>query len=1021
MSEGQTRIIFDEKIIEKYKRKREGAKKIRGLLLPILVTVLFIAAVLSVTLIRTKFSYLFTNEQNVLYVKNNAILLRDLKGEQPITIDTDFKSDSNTNIYSKALKGLSVYDKKNKQLFYIKGLYKPSYEKTGQLKNVGTLKVINLGNNEIETLESDVLADSLYFNEKNQFILFTQLTTERGLIKLSKIDLKNKNEIVEIASSVHSYYVYRESGKVVYYDSNKRLCIYDGETNVIDTNIQSLSFDTFKSKTEIHTLRYNNEKLANKIYWTKDCDLGTLNSYDLYEYDILTKEVKLLVSNVSNYVNILGDGSMYYTRDFWTFVPYLEYIDVNSNVNSLKAPSAMTRQKLEGIDFIVYKNNIYDSSDTEKVEEVMSKYNVEFEEYERKVSRYNSFLNEIPEGFYPLLNRSIYYYDGYHEYKLNDKDVIGEVGLFDGGVFFRISKGFPIIKLKLSDVVEMKDDLNTIITNLINSQKSCYYIYKELNGLSIPALNFIKNEEASFYYDDKEGDVILGYSHYVGDKIYNNLVEVKSMLNSFDVYGANDKYERVGTIKNRTSNVYDIIKYIKTINSDQSNTATANKDEKKDNINYTLPLYNFEIGKDSERQNAILNIDVVLTNNENNNNSLVYPFYINYDAQNMVGTLYLYSGKTGKSIKLGDNVQAAIVMGENEGLYLNQSKSGKSDLRFNNNIIDEDVSYIIDMYGNDAYENKIKPAEVKKGKKQNEEVEEEVEIDYSKIATRSYLLAGRDFAEAEAYEAELPVMQMVGFETVDNIKMYNKGNMNYARNEWVDVGAFRYHFDGKGEMEVSKWIDNLYYVNHVGVMVKNSRTPDGYRVDANGEFIDDEELQKQAKRLAESTTKKAQAEKKNNTSSSSGNTTSTSNYSQSQPVINKSQSINTNATEIESANRKFYVSGYQNMQFSITGDESDCDVTINYPIISGEDSAEVQKVNDAITDILDQIEVEVEGQVEQESSTVTKYVINKAKISNIAKSKITINLTGTMARSNGNKGVKLTIVYYRDSGTAEIS
>ena len=1063
MSEKQTKVIFDEKIIEKYKKKIEMSRKFKASLVPILVTLIFVGAIVSYTVVRTKFAYLFRKEQNILYVKNNNLYLKDINSDNIVQVDDEYKIDNEnlTQDNEFALKGSSVFDKVTNQLLYLKGFYKPSYERTGQFSSVGTLKIFNLDTSTSEILENDVIANSIYYNDKKSFCIFEQLTTERGSIKICKLDFKNNNEITEIANNVKMYYVYRESGNVIYYDSNKKLFLYDGETTEIDSNIESLSYGNFDNKSNIYVQQNNNQILADKIYYTKSSDYlfpsvwnpddfvvsedsdeteisdnikkgmelfnkkelmkytGRGSTYGLYEYDIAKKENKLLMTDVSDHINILADGTIYYTRDELEEVPYIDYIDVDASVNDIREPATMTRQNLEGIDFIVYKNNIYDSADVDKVEEVMSKYNDEFATYENKITRFNTFMQQMSAGNYYKINKSIYYFDGYHEYKLNDGDLIGNIQMFDEGVFFKLRKDFPIIKLKLISIVEGNESLDNIIDEYISKQKVFNYVYKRLDGATSPVLNFVHNQGSFYRFSDDKDNLIFGYTHYVGDQLFENLIKISSDLSLEDSTGVIDKYKIVGVVNNNTTELNEIIKYTKYPFSDLKTSRIKS-------------LVDAEIGNDSEKKDIRLSNAVVMSNNDNLAGSKLYPFYANYDTQNNVGNLYLYNKITSRSTKMSDNVQAAIILSEREGLYLIKSKNGKIDLRYDKNVLDEDVTYILDLYGNDINENKIKHVVVDKNKKANdEEISNEEKIDYSLMATRSYLIAGRDYNEEEVLTEELPLMQVTGFQELDGMRMYNKGNLNYARNEWIDEGPFRYHFDGKGEMEVSKWIDDIYYVNHVGVMVKNSRTPDGYRVDQYGEFVDDEELKHQAKRLAEETTKKArekQASSGTGKTSSSGSTSS----SNSKPTTvqpntgavqnNRSTSISTTATEVESPSRKFYVSGYQVLQSYVPGDDNDCDIFINYPVISGEDPEEVAKINAAINDILDDIQIEAEGEVNAEAKLPTQYVINKAKVGNISASKITINLTGTMVRPpSGNKSVRLTITYDRDDEYAIVS
>lgn len=58
----------------------------------------------------------------------------------------------------------------------------------------------------------------------------------------------------------------------------------------------------------------------------------------------------------------------------------------------------------------------------------------------------------------------------------------------------------------------------------------------------------------------------------------------------------------------------------------------------------------------------------------------------------------------------------------------------------------------------------------------------------------------------------------------------------FHQNGWTTVSEKRFHFKKDGYLSVSTWIKNEY-VDHNGFVLKNTTTPDGYRVDANGQWI----------------------------------------------------------------------------------------------------------------------------------------------------------------------------------------
>ncbi|MDO5100578.1 MAG: G5 domain-containing protein [Eubacteriales bacterium] len=58
----------------------------------------------------------------------------------------------------------------------------------------------------------------------------------------------------------------------------------------------------------------------------------------------------------------------------------------------------------------------------------------------------------------------------------------------------------------------------------------------------------------------------------------------------------------------------------------------------------------------------------------------------------------------------------------------------------------------------------------------------------------------------------------------------------FYQDGWTTVSEKRFHFKKDGYLSVSTWIKNEY-VDHNGFVLKNTTTPDGYRVDADGQWI----------------------------------------------------------------------------------------------------------------------------------------------------------------------------------------
>ena len=53
---------------------------------------------------------------------------------------------------------------------------------------------------------------------------------------------------------------------------------------------------------------------------------------------------------------------------------------------------------------------------------------------------------------------------------------------------------------------------------------------------------------------------------------------------------------------------------------------------------------------------------------------------------------------------------------------------------------------------------------------------------------------------------------------------------------WAQIGGQWYHFNNSGRMSSSTWVGD-YYLTASGAMARNTRTPDGYWVDANGRWV----------------------------------------------------------------------------------------------------------------------------------------------------------------------------------------
>ncbi len=67
--------------------------------------------------------------------------------------------------------------------------------------------------------------------------------------------------------------------------------------------------------------------------------------------------------------------------------------------------------------------------------------------------------------------------------------------------------------------------------------------------------------------------------------------------------------------------------------------------------------------------------------------------------------------------------------------------------------------------------------------------------------------------------------------------VYYSDSGNKVKSAWKRISSKWYYFNSQGIMQHSKWIGR-YYLGSSGAMLYNTRTPDGYYVDSNGEWLE---------------------------------------------------------------------------------------------------------------------------------------------------------------------------------------
>ena len=67
---------------------------------------------------------------------------------------------------------------------------------------------------------------------------------------------------------------------------------------------------------------------------------------------------------------------------------------------------------------------------------------------------------------------------------------------------------------------------------------------------------------------------------------------------------------------------------------------------------------------------------------------------------------------------------------------------------------------------------------------------------------------------------------------------YYMDNSGAMQTDWKEIGSAWYYFNADGVMQANRWVGD-YYLGSSGAMLVNTTTPDGYRVDASGKWIQD--------------------------------------------------------------------------------------------------------------------------------------------------------------------------------------
>lgn len=281
-----------------------------------------------------------------------------------------------------------------------------------------------------------------------------------------------------------------------------------------------------------------------------------------------------------------------------------------------------------------------------------------------------------------------------------------------------------------------------------------------------------------------------------------------------------------------------------------------------------------------------------------------------------------------------------------------------------------------------------------------------------------------------------------GIENVDGLVKYNKGNKEYARDELIEYNGHYYYFDesenmfkGKGEGEwvqikndwyfvkndgtiaTSDWVDKeQYYVDEYGKMLKNTRTPDGYLVDGYGKYVDEIALKAAADAEA---ARKAAEEAARKATVGGGNRGGNNGGGYVQPIV--STPVKKEVLNIDTS-KEFWIQEYDTYNDYVTfDDDTNVDISVKWPIFGGQNSEEVEKINNSFNNMTEDIVSLADAKIGEEEKP-KKYELTDAEISNIDSNKVNVVLKGKLQRSGKSaRDIRIRFIYDRASGTGYVN
>ena len=104
------------------------------------------------------------------------------------------------------------------------------------------------------------------------------------------------------------------------------------------------------------------------------------------------------------------------------------------------------------------------------------------------------------------------------------------------------------------------------------------------------------------------------------------------------------------------------------------------------------------------------------------------------------------------------------------------------------------------------------------------------------VTNTLFVIPGNSWTSYFNEDGEL--VKVGDFINIDGNVIYIDTNGKIVSNEWVEKNGKWYYLDKSGKVVTNQWIDNTYYVDGHGVMLKNTKSPEGYEIDKDGKVLE---------------------------------------------------------------------------------------------------------------------------------------------------------------------------------------